>query len=95
MLNARNDIIVPILDKKGFPVTNKPKSLFSNIFNYRFQGRARALLSYIRLNIKRILSKRFLASSIFFFLSIDSGEGVLNTCLTISNASLPERVGVA
>ena len=38
MLNARNDMIVPILDKKGFPVTNNPKSLFVNIFDYRFQG---------------------------------------------------------
>ena len=28
MLNARNNMIVPILDKKGFPVINKPKSQF-------------------------------------------------------------------
>lgn len=26
---------------------------------------------------------------------MDSGEGVLNTCLTISIASLPERVGTS
>lgn len=38
MLNAQNDIIVLILDKKGFPIIDKPKSLFANIFNHRFQG---------------------------------------------------------